>query len=812
MFSSVAAVCLSFCLLSSGVVRDVPGQYPSIQAAINAANPGDTVHIHPGTYDEALTIKPGITLEGEDAAQVTVRRQAAEGPVLTITDCNDGIVRGLAFEHLNRPAEDNTEAKPAALVDIANSSVEVYRCETRNGAGSGIRVQGKSACKVLACKSENNARAGIAAVGKETKVVVVGCTSIKNGSGLLLQEDAKGIVQFNDFSGNLGNGVNVYGWGASSIYGNTCSDNGRCGIVCYKGARLRALGNRCERNGISGLAAEQEVVGTFGYNVLEDNAWNGLWLPPHNQVKCPNNSYVHNGEISQQEALHLFWSQEFDDLETIAARLRRDKTLSHEGEWELRDFHDGIVSNCQGLSPEFEAQFMERIQAWKKAYPQSVTCAIAEANADLLFGWRARGNGPGSSVTPEGWAGLRSYLGKGLDVIKAAEKLPEKDPHLYEVKMEILLGLGMNKPERNLTLSVLSWWSNVDLTMPSPLEQAFYQGIALESTYYPLYYQRVRTLLPRWGGSAQEMVAFANRAAAAAKTEGPQIYARIATATYMNEGAEEYKTYRFSWPRIRQGYRDFLVRYPESNVRLNIFCALACLYGDRDTARELFQEIGDNWDSAAWENESHFQNWKEWALQGKSNPNGAPIEKAVRGNDAVEVARLLRAGAKPDALAEDGQSLLVTAIRAGNYDAALALVENGADVNFVPAEGTAPIYAAICNEGDDAMLHYLIEHKANPNVTSPSGWSPLLQSIARNKPERVKYLLEHGANPDDSAHGQRAITHAIYRNDLESVKALVEKGADINKVDNPNRTPLQAAVHWKKDDIAAYLRERGAKE
>ena len=63
----LAALAVAFILLTSmvdAVTIDVtPGQ--SIQAAINRANPGDTVFVQSGVYRESLNITRPIILEGK---------------------------------------------------------------------------------------------------------------------------------------------------------------------------------------------------------------------------------------------------------------------------------------------------------------------------------------------------------------------------------------------------------------------------------------------------------------------------------------------------------------------------------------------------------------------------------------------------------------------------------------------------------------------------------------------------------------------------------------------------------------------------
>src|SRR5713226_3054867 len=60
---------------SASTVFDVPGNFPTIQAAIDAAANGDTVVVEPGTYFENIDFKGKL---------ITVR--SSQGPSVTTID------------------------------------------------------------------------------------------------------------------------------------------------------------------------------------------------------------------------------------------------------------------------------------------------------------------------------------------------------------------------------------------------------------------------------------------------------------------------------------------------------------------------------------------------------------------------------------------------------------------------------------------------------------------------------------------------------------------------------------------------------
>ncbi len=53
-------------------IINVPAEYATIQAGIDAASFGDTVRVAVGTYVENISLKSGIILEGAEAIATTI--------------------------------------------------------------------------------------------------------------------------------------------------------------------------------------------------------------------------------------------------------------------------------------------------------------------------------------------------------------------------------------------------------------------------------------------------------------------------------------------------------------------------------------------------------------------------------------------------------------------------------------------------------------------------------------------------------------------------------------------------------------------
>ncbi len=87
---------------SAAVTLRVPQDHPTIQAAVNAALPGDTIVIGPGTYYENVIVDKSISLIGEnfDAADPRNNTTILDGGGGTVISVKSGITPGPSFTGL----------------------------------------------------------------------------------------------------------------------------------------------------------------------------------------------------------------------------------------------------------------------------------------------------------------------------------------------------------------------------------------------------------------------------------------------------------------------------------------------------------------------------------------------------------------------------------------------------------------------------------------------------------------------------------------------------------------------------------------
>ena len=246
----------------------VPQNHKTIQAAIDAANPGDSITVAPGKYLERIRLKPGIILrsEGDDAkgteglkrAEATIidgggKEGEQPGVVMAEGSTLDGITITNVGAYDESLWKKHFDSNGEELGD-EEGSVQA------EGTSPAISIQGVT-CTVVRCIVHHNGDVGIGILGKEkskTTPLITGNYVYRNmGGGIGVAEGAEPIIRGNVCKENLRAGIGCRK-ANPIITDNVCFHNIRAGIGCREGSKPVMRGNKCYQNRRAGIGIRME--------------------------------------------------------------------------------------------------------------------------------------------------------------------------------------------------------------------------------------------------------------------------------------------------------------------------------------------------------------------------------------------------------------------------------------------------------------------------------------------------------------------------------------------------------------------------
>ena len=244
LVGAVLALCPA---LAQASVINVPADYSTIQAAVNAAAPGDTVQVAAGVYQESLggwrdiEIKKSVNIVGAGSGQTVVQLSGLQHGVEIYGTNLNVLIEGITFTR--KPGNDWSAGWTIIVGEVASSfsslvfrDVEVAYASSR--LVSLVRAQNPYTSVVFEdCYLHHSGAWGLSARGDIDTMELTNCTvefcglvQAAYGIGLDVADMPPSVVDSltvtgGSFSNNTAKGINLMAIGSALFDGVTASNN-----------------------------------------------------------------------------------------------------------------------------------------------------------------------------------------------------------------------------------------------------------------------------------------------------------------------------------------------------------------------------------------------------------------------------------------------------------------------------------------------------------------------------------------------------------------------------------------------------------
>ncbi|KAM7192078.1 Ankyrin repeat-containing domain protein [Naviculisporaceae sp. PSN 640] len=202
----------------------------------------------------------------------------------------------------------------------------------------------------------------------------------------------------------------------------------------------------------------------------------------------------------------------------------------------------------------------------------------------------------------------------------------------------------------------------------------------------------------------------------------------------------------------------------------------------------------------------------------EQDPRGwTPLHYAAASGQSAAISTLCNVPGATTSLTigtRNAETPLVLAIDNGHVDAAMELLEAGADVNYFCPEGFSPLTTA-CRRNNIELVRLCLMMGADPNLEDGYSAIPLTCAVKEDEygTAVLEELISAGAEVDAMCRsGASALFMAVRQGSLKATKVLLAtKRADPNGVNKQISCLLQDAIEERHVQILEALLENGAK-
>ncbi|WP_395373399.1 NosD domain-containing protein [Marinicella sp. W31] len=258
----------------------VPEDYTTIQAAIDAAMPGDRVLVNDGTYVENVVIDKSVVLESVNGYEATIITGSTSTPSILV-QAPDVTIKGFDLSGTSEQQRhvqfdvgaddgklinsfcgvgfpDNRAFQTSVFINDAHRIlVDGYICDQK--AGSGIFALNSDQSQFVNNSLTGNSFHGILLSNSLDTTVENNILNGNGDAGLTVRHSDSLIVSGNqcsmnqEFAGFSGTGINIQNSSDISVVNNTCDENRQTGINIGRSTAVELIGNSLVNNQTFGV-------------------------------------------------------------------------------------------------------------------------------------------------------------------------------------------------------------------------------------------------------------------------------------------------------------------------------------------------------------------------------------------------------------------------------------------------------------------------------------------------------------------------------------------------------------------------------
>ncbi|HUV04405.1 MAG TPA: right-handed parallel beta-helix repeat-containing protein [Armatimonadota bacterium] len=242
------------------------GDYTTITAAIEAAQPGDRILVRPGRYEEGLVIEKPLEIIGDgDRDDITVW---AVGKDALLFQTTMGRVSNLT---LRQVGEGDWYG-----VDIAQGRLELEDCDISSESLACVAIHGGADPRLRRNRVHDGKRSGVFVYENGQGTLEDNDIFGNASAGVGIKTGGNPILRRNRIYHGRGGGVSVYENGRGTLEDNDIFGNAHDGIAISKGGDPTLRRNRVNGNGFRAVCVYDGGGGDFEDNDLRDSA-GGAW-------------------------------------------------------------------------------------------------------------------------------------------------------------------------------------------------------------------------------------------------------------------------------------------------------------------------------------------------------------------------------------------------------------------------------------------------------------------------------------------------------------------------------------------------------